>query len=1128
MPLRQLHPDPNSHNANSGIIDIARKVDIIAVHGLNPRGKRRADHAWDTWRYPSGSRGRLWLRDDLPRDLPESRIFLYEYNSTVVYGKDRSTFIERANKLLEEIRIERNGIGSRPIIFLGHSMGGLLIKQALIDAHNNSKYTPIKLATKGLVFFATPHYGGDGTLVTLGDVVCKIAKSLGFWRGESVLETLKRKSIFSDIMQEQWRHQLEQYYIVSFWGAFDSVVPRLSARLNLPGDRETIVALDADHSRVCKFGLNQTDNDNFKIVRSNIRELYEMAKESTQPGLLKSTKTLKVLKALDVLPYEDCKNTIPERLSGTCAWFTDHPQFHDWRDSTTPSMLWVSADPGCGKSVLARYLADKVLASTDTRTTCYFFFKEDLKDQRNMTVAIRCIIRQIIDQRPDLLSNKIIEMFESRETLTSSFSGLWEILVELTTFQADGEIVCIMDAFDECEEEGRSQLIEVLSKLYSPNNLNGSTGVLKFLFTSRPHSTIRRGFERLKSRIPTIHLSGEEKVYEFSQDISLLIEDNIRNLDLGLGLSMNEKEALRQEITKVPHRTYLWIYLVFNAIKDNVDITKEGLQQHIHTLPQTVEAAYDKILCRSFDAVQAKRLLSIVVAATRPLSLKEIAVALAVKESHRKNDDLLLEPEDRFKRTVRDLSGCFITIVESKVYLLHQTAMDFLVKSQDQPIITAPTSSRLRWKHSLDLVESHRLLAKACIWYLLFDCFKACDWGWDEDDSVTNFCRRLINHFPRNEWFFDLYPFLGYSTQNWSTHYQQARFQKDEPIQNSMLRLLDLKESMLWYIIWASLHNEYPRFYSALTHASYLGLEVAVGKLLDRGSFDIESKDTNDSQTPLMWAAQEGHVVARLLLDNGANVNSEYLFDTPLIKAVRNRHVTITRLLLEKGANIEAADFEGKTPLFYAVTSRRGYDILSYSDCIVQVLLQYGANIQARDITGRTPLSYAAEEGCDAAVRLLIENGADTELKDTQGRTALSYAAENGNTTTIRILLEQCADAASMDKWHRIPLYYAIKWRHDDVVRLLMDKDISNIPNYVKQGLILHTMYGEQYNITNLLCEDDAYKSALSEMNLSLDSPPPSSAALVRTVTDAVLSVCWFFGYEYWQQNGSTQPLDES
>jgi hypothetical protein len=174
---------------------------------------------------PAGPQGRLWLRDDLPQYIPESRIFLYEYNSTAVYGKDRSTFIDKANMLLEEIRLERRETGKRPILFLGHSVGGLLIKQALINAHNsaNSKYSSIKDATTGLAFFATPHHGASSMKVTFGDILAKIATGLGVQQGDNIVEILKNEGIFSDITHEQWRHRLPNYGVISFWGAYDSV-----------------------------------------------------------------------------------------------------------------------------------------------------------------------------------------------------------------------------------------------------------------------------------------------------------------------------------------------------------------------------------------------------------------------------------------------------------------------------------------------------------------------------------------------------------------------------------------------------------------------------------------------------------------------------------------------------------------------------------------------------------------------------------------------------------------------------------------------------------------------------------------------------------------------------------------
>ncbi|KAI1172154.1 hypothetical protein F4777DRAFT_524116 [Nemania sp. FL0916] len=272
MPLRQLHPEPNN-DAD----DTTNTIDIIAVHGLNPRSKKDSDHAWDTWRTPAGPAGRLWLRDDLPQQLPEARIFLYQYNSTTVYGKDKSTFVDKANAFLESIRLKRRGHDERPLLLLGHSLGGILIKQALINAFNNNKYEQIRLATRGLAFFATPHDGGNATLVGIGSVAAKIAISLGFQKGDNILETLDSGSLFTDLMHEHWKHRLLDFNIVSFWGTFDQILPKESSRFGLPGDRENVVALEADHSGICRFGDTDTDQDNLERVLGNIRDPVENA-----------------------------------------------------------------------------------------------------------------------------------------------------------------------------------------------------------------------------------------------------------------------------------------------------------------------------------------------------------------------------------------------------------------------------------------------------------------------------------------------------------------------------------------------------------------------------------------------------------------------------------------------------------------------------------------------------------------------------------------------------------------------------------------------------------------------------------------------------------------------------------
>ena len=76
-------------------------------------------------------------------------------------------------------------------------------------------------------------------------------------------------------------------------------------------------------------------------------------------------------------PYRDRKNRHPERIPGTCEWFVAHELFRGWHERKSSTMLRVSADPGCRKSVLVKYPVDSILATAQSRTICYFFFTDD-------------------------------------------------------------------------------------------------------------------------------------------------------------------------------------------------------------------------------------------------------------------------------------------------------------------------------------------------------------------------------------------------------------------------------------------------------------------------------------------------------------------------------------------------------------------------------------------------------------------------------------------------------------------------------------------------------------------------------------------------------------------------------
>ena len=94
--------------------------------------------------------------------------------------------------------------------------------------------------------------------------------------------------------------------------------------------------------------------------------------------------------------YEAGKNVNPERIAGTCEWFLTHDKFLDWQQSQCSRLLWLSADPGCGKSVLAKHLVDgreKILTvNLEPTIICYFFFKDGDLDRIDSAKALCAIL----------------------------------------------------------------------------------------------------------------------------------------------------------------------------------------------------------------------------------------------------------------------------------------------------------------------------------------------------------------------------------------------------------------------------------------------------------------------------------------------------------------------------------------------------------------------------------------------------------------------------------------------------------------------------------------------------------------------------------------------------------------
>jgi hypothetical protein len=190
-------------------------------------------------------------------------------------------------------------------------------------------------------------------------------------------------------------------------------------------------------------------------------------------------------------------------------------------------------------------------------------------------------------------------------------------------------------------------------------------------------------------------------------------------------------------------------------------------------------------LQRSSDKEQAKRLLQIIVAAARPLSVNEIGVALYIRKEICTYKDLELQEGDQLEITIRHLCGLFINIVEMKVLLIHQTTKEFLVARNDLPSLTL---SKGIWKHSLSVQKSNFLLADIYIQFLRLEEFCG---------KFSSQKREGINAL------ISKYDFLEYSAINWAIHFRAAVNPNNYPMIALGLELCNVQadQHMGWELI---------------------------------------------------------------------------------------------------------------------------------------------------------------------------------------------------------------------------------------------------------------------------------------------------------------------------------------
>jgi hypothetical protein len=765
-------------------------IDIIFVHGLGGDSQ----NTWSKSHDPNMFWPGLWL--PLEPDIGNARILTFGYNANFGPGSTKgiANVSDFAKELLYEMSFGKDdngedlGIGEVPIIFVAHSLGGLVVKKAFILGQNDKEYQSIVRSISAIMFLATPHRG-TGLAEALNRIL-----TVSFQSRKSFIMDLNKGSPALEEINEQFRHIAPRLSIVSFYETLATsvvgpmkimVLKKDSSILGYP--TEVSRDLAADHHDVCKY--SSPSDPNYVIVRNTlqtlVRRLRSKGVDIRANQMSDDCRDVEKLFGISSGPEDDFNLFRSRWIPNTCDWIIHEPVLKSWlEDPQGSKVLWYNAPPASGKSVLSAYLINHLRGA---ESSCqYFFFKFGDQSKRSLSALLRSIAYQTARDVPSLRRSLIETSTEEPRLEKADSMLIWQKIFESIIFKRDFDSPSywIIDAVD--ESESPKALLDLFRSI-------PKSKPIRVLLVSRKTEHLSLAFDRLSGfvKVDKIEKYGHD---HNSADIRKLVEIEMKHMQ-----GTNElKEHVKQSIMKRASGNFLWVRLVLGEILSCH--TEEAIEEVLDELPSDMDDLYQRMELailnnprKSYKRL-AISLLQWAICANRSLTIMELSQAL------RPEFVGSLDP----RRTIQDVCGQFVLVDEKgQVGMVHQTPRDYLIRKSNQEL-------------AIDLQTSHGHLFTKTISALL-------------DPKL----RSKLTHDQHS--LRSVEPFLFYAATSWMYHLKMAGTSSDDYL-DMLLKFFNSESVLSW------IH--------ALAVIGQLEILVKAAKVL--GIFVSLNRKLNANRNPLL------------------------------------------------------------------------------------------------------------------------------------------------------------------------------------------------------------------------------------------------------------------------------------
>ena len=697
--------------------------------------------------------------------MSQCRIFTFGYDSGE--GKNAVKNIEKipdiARDLLHDLkfaqdrRSEIQGIGQVPIVFVSHSLGGLIAKAAYLLGRNDDGYAAIVQLIKGMVFLGTPHRGSDQASALNNLLKAKFKSSADFF-----VELRKGSPVVQDI-NDRFRHIAPKLAIASFYGnRYASSKSTKGKYTGVVGDattpgyhQEVSLELNADHSDMSKYYSRR--DQNYIIVRDTLVSLVVelLPKGIDTVSSLVATELESIEKLLDVSSthLDGALSYLRSvRFRETCTWIFETEAMKDWHDGRNNelSSVHLASPPASGKSIVCSYVVDYL--RTTGRSVQLFLFRSGDQNRQAVSFFLRSMAAQLASDN-SVFRQCLLSLVDGGFQLTTSnseeiFRTLFASFSAAVNAKIKYPIYWVVDGVDEAESP-----ITVLDYI---SRLQDVFPFIHVFITSR--SAVDTPYDRGNSALLLGSSdSGTNPPANFA-DMRLLVKIRLRELRG----SNDVKAKVGNTILFGAEGNFLWAGLVLDGILSCQG--EEAVNAALDSLPRSLDDLYRRMELSTLSLPSAEhkqlaqRLFQWIVCARYCLSIKEITQAVGIVSA---------EPQ----KSIAQLCGRFVVVDSSdRVRLIHRSAREYMMT-------TAKGTAAVK------LTSGHSFLFS---------------------DTLSTLCslEQLPTGDLEKEGLQDREPYLVYAATSWMYHLYHAGDVSDEAI-GLICRFFENSSVLVWINILA-------------------------------------------------------------------------------------------------------------------------------------------------------------------------------------------------------------------------------------------------------------------------------------------------------------------------------------